>query len=79
METGIADIIKNEGKLDNAFEYGVGVGAGINIWKLQVIARYNWNFGTLGKLSDFTNIGLNDFKVENETFGGVTVSLACFF
>ena len=79
MEAGIADIIKNEGKLDNAFEYGVGVGAGINIWKLQLIARYNWNFGTLGKLSDFTNIGLNDFKVENETFGGVPVSLACFF
>ena len=25
-------------------EYGVGVGGGIDIWKLRLIARYNWNW-----------------------------------
>ncbi len=30
----------------NRFEWGVGVGLGINIWKIQVAGKYNWNFGT---------------------------------
>ncbi len=79
LEGGLAGVIKGEASLKNAFEYGVGVGAGINVWKVQAIVRYNWNFGTLGKLADFRNIEIGDFKVENETFGGVSVSLAYFF
>ena len=63
----------------NAFDYGVGIGAGVNVWKLQAIVRYNWNFGPLGDLRDFTDIGYGDLKVENETFGGISVHLACFF
>lgn len=64
---------------NNAFDYGVGIGAGVNVWKLQAIVRYNWNFGPLGNLKDFTDIGFGDFKVENETFGGISVHLAYFF
>ena len=64
---------------NNAFDYGVGIGAGVNVWKLQAIVRYNWNFGPLGDLKDFTDIGFGDFKVENETFGGISVHLAYFF
>ncbi len=79
LEGGLASVIKGETSLKNAFEYGVGVGAGINVWKVQAIVRYNWNFGTLGNLADFRNIEIGDFKVENETFGGVSVSLAYFF
>lgn len=79
LEGGLAGVIKGETSLKNAFEYGVGVGAGINVWKVQAIVRYNWNFGTLGNLADFRNIEIGDFKVENETFGGVSVSLAYFF
>lgn len=79
LEGGLAGVIKGEASLKNAFEYGVGVGAGINVWKVQAIVRYNWNFGTLGNLADFRNIEIGDFKVENETFGGVSVSLAYFF
>lgn len=63
----------------NAFEYGLGVGAGLDVWKLQVIVRYNWNFGVLGSLKDFTNINLGDLKSENEAFGGISVHLAFFF
>ena len=63
----------------NSFEYGLGVGAGLDVWKLQVIVRYNWNFGVLGSLKDFTNIQLDDLKSENEKFGGISVHLAFFF
>lgn len=76
---GVAGLGKGDVSLDNAFEYGVGVGAGVNVWKLQAIVRYNWNFGTLGKLADFKEIGLDDLKTENETFGGISVSVAFFF
>lgn len=30
----------------NRFEWGVGVGLGLNIWKIQIAGKYNWNFGT---------------------------------
>ena len=63
----------------NSFEYGLGVGAGLDVWKLQVIVRYNWNFGVLGSLKDFTNIQLDDLKSENEKFGGISLHLAFFF
>lgn len=33
----------------NRLEYGVGVGAGIEVWKLQIVARYNWALSPLGK------------------------------
>lgn len=75
----LAGIVKVETSLANAFEYGVGLGAGLNVWKLQAIVRYNWNFGTLGKLSDFKDLQIGDFKTENETFGGISVSVAFFF
>lgn len=63
----------------NAFEYGLGVGAGLDVWKLQVVVRYNWNFGVLGSLKDFTDIELGDLKSDNEKFGGISVHLAFFF
>ena len=79
LEGGIKGVVDGSTSLENTFEYGVGVGAGLNLWKLQAIVRYNWNFGTLGNLSDFKDLGLGDFKTENETFGGVTESVAYFF
>ena len=29
------------------FEWGVGAGLGVEIWKLQIAGKFNWNFGTL--------------------------------
>lgn len=46
------------------WEYGLGVGGGLEIWKIQVIARYNWNFNPVAE----------DVRV-----GGVTLSLAFLF
>ena len=71
--------LKEELTGKNAFEYGLGVGAGLDIWKFQAIVRYNWNFGVLGSLKDFTGINVGDLKSEHETFGGVSVHLAYFF
>lgn len=55
------------------FEYGVGIGGGLDIWRFQIAARYNWNFGNLLK----TDVGFDTFK--NANFSGVTLSLAYFF
>ena len=68
-----------EGK--KRFEYGVGIGAGVNVWRLQLIARYNWNFGSLYNVKGWDAIKdhIPDLKRENEHFGGVTLSLAYMF
>ena len=78
VETEVLGISAGD-KGKNAFEYGLGVGAGIDVWKLQVVVRYNWNFGVLGSLKDFTDIELGDLKSDNEKFGGISVHLAFFF
>ena len=63
------------------FEYGLGLGAGVNVWKLQFIARYNWNFGSLYNVDGWDDIKphLKDLNSKSENFGGVTLSLAFLF
>ena len=56
-------------------DYGIGLGAGINVWKLQAIVRYNWNFGTMGNLENF--VGMETLK--NTVYGGLSVNVAYFF
>lgn len=64
----------------NRLEYGLGLGAGIEIWEFQLVCRYNWNFGPLldsaGKVDASTawSQGLN-----KSNFGGVTLSLSWLF
>ena len=61
----------------NRWEYGVGAGVGLDIWKFQVIARYNWN---LGSFSD--GMAMSDISKAFQggaNFGGVTLSLAYLF
>jgi hypothetical protein len=33
------------------FEWGVGVGLGLNIWKIQIAGKYNWNFGSFADVT----------------------------
>ncbi|MBE6238847.1 MAG: PorT family protein [Bacteroidales bacterium] len=72
---GLEKVVKG----GNGLDYGLGLGAGINVWKLQAIVRYNWNFGVLGSYEDFADIDPSGIKFEDETFGGITVSVAFFF
>lgn len=59
--------------------YGVGLGGGIEVWRFQVLCRYNWNLGPL-----FNDSGKADFSelkgaFEDRHFGGVTLSVAFLF
>ncbi len=66
-------------------EYGLGLGGGINVWRLQILARYCWNFGSLYLPDKFSEVGgylqdhISQLKTDNEHFGGVTVSVAFLF
>jgi hypothetical protein len=64
---------------ERTLDYGVGLGAGINVWRLQAIVRYNWNFGAMGSFDDFKEINLGELKTDDQTYGGITVNLAFFF
>ena len=50
-ETSAQDVINGLKKA----EWGLGVGLGINFWKIQVAGKYNWNFGEITQ-TDFTKV-----------------------
>lgn len=60
------------------FEYGLGLGAGLEIWKLQVSFKYFWNFGDIystgGNLADSTKDA-----IKGKSFNGIMASVAVFF
>ena len=64
------------------WEYGLGLGAGVDIWKIQFSVKYFWNFGSLysesGKMNDVGQTVKNAFK-DGRNFNGVTFSLAFMF
>jgi hypothetical protein len=72
--TGIRSSIRN---VDKKFEYGIGVGGGIDIWKLRLTARYNWNLGPLLKDGRFPEGAAFEFPDDN--YKGLTLSLSFFF
>lgn len=62
----------------NRFEYGVGVGLGIQLWRhFQITGQYNWSLG------DLVNSGFaeEEFKriFDESNFSGYTLSLAIIF
>ena len=61
------------------FEYGLGLGAGLEVWRFQVLCRYNWNFGPL--FNDGKELDIPQLKdaLKDKNFGGVTLSLAYLF
>lgn len=67
----------------NRFEYGLGLGIGLEIWRFQVIGRYNWNFGAL--YSGQENFSAEPYKnavheaLRGNTYGAVTLSVAFLF
>lgn len=77
--------VKNQWNVLNRLEYGLGLGVGIDIWKLQVIGRYNWNFGALldagGTLPDMENVmsNIKSSVFKGNNFGGMTLTVAFLF
>ena len=69
----------------NRLEYGLGLGGGLEIWKVQVVCRYNWNFGQLfyasGTAADTADFFGNakESVFDGKNFGGVTLSVALLF
>lgn len=66
----------------NRLEYGVGVGVGLDIWRIQVIGRYNWNFGGLiaAKEGDgLFNEQLLKEAMQGANYGGFTLTAAILF
>lgn len=80
-----ADSRKNNWSRLNRFEYGLGVGVGIEVWKFQVIGRYNWNFGSLYARDDASEPDFSLTGIMREAFsgghnlGGFTLSLSLLF
>lgn len=77
--------VQNKWEGVNRLEYGLGLGAGIEVWKLQLVCRYNWNFGDLfdaegntAAFNDMMELAKDSVKNGNN-FGGVTLSLAFLF
>ncbi len=58
------------------FEYGLGLGVGLDIWRFQVIGRYNWNFGSLYQANETYRENIN---LKNGNYGGFTLSVAFLF
>ena len=58
-------------KSTDCLEYGVGLGGGLQIWRLQVAARYNFT------VADFSKVDLE--TVRDANFDGVSLSLTYFF
>lgn len=62
-------------------DYGLGIGGGIEIWRLEIAARYNWNFGKLYDVQGWDEIKdhIGSLGVDNANFGGVTLNVSYFF
>lgn len=81
---GVEKIVKDFKDLNlNRFEYGLGVGAGVEFWRLQLAVKYFWNFGELtGEAKDLAGTisgAAYDAISDGKSFSGINVSLALFF
>ncbi len=60
----------------NRLDFGVGLGAGIDFWKLQITGKYNW---ALGKLQDVGSIQINGQTLKDAKIDGFQLSIAYIF
>lgn len=65
------------------FEYGLGLGAGLEVWKFQLSFKYFWNFGDIydkgGNMKDAVSDNLKDLVNNGNNFNGIMASVAFFF
>ncbi len=76
LADGLKDSLKK-------FEYGLGLGAGLEVWKLQLSFKYFWNFGDIydkgGNFKDAASDTVRDLVNKGNNFNGIMVSAALFF
>ena len=61
------------------FEYGLAIGGGIEVWRLQITCRYNWNFGPLFGAELPASLKEVKDMLGESNFRGVTLSMAFLF
>ncbi len=61
------------------FKYGIGLGAGFDIWRLQVSGRYNWDLGNVATFEWDKFIDQAPEIVKGGKNKGFELSLAFFF
>ncbi len=71
-----AKVFKDELK---KVEYGLGLGAGIDVWRLQISAKYFWNFGKIYETGDTAESTIRDAVNNGNNFNGIMASVAFFF
>ena len=55
------------------FNYGIGAGVGLDIWKLQIVGKYNWDLGPL------SNDNIMSGNLDNAKLKGFQLSVGLFF
>ncbi|HIZ85671.1 MAG TPA: PorT family protein [Candidatus Coprenecus stercoravium] len=63
----------------NRFQYGIGLGAGIYIWRFQLSFKWNWDLNPTFKSREYTVLGQTVELKNNNKFNGGELSLAFFF
>lgn len=71
---GLYDQVVGVSETKNRLSYGAGVGAGIQLWALQITAQYVWDFGSI---SNVENASWDDFNDSN--FSGCNITVALMF
>jgi hypothetical protein len=62
----------------NRLDYGLSLGAGLEIWKLQVSGKYSWSFGQLAPGGSL-HIDSDDWKLDDANMRGFELSVAFLF
>lgn len=84
-QTGGEQVVKNSWDNLSRLEYGLGTGIGLELWRLQIVGRYNWNFGNLfnpsGELVSGEEVvdALKNSVLQGKNMSGFTISVALMF
>lgn len=70
-------LIDSRAKIDelNSWDGGIGLGAGIDIWKAQITFKYVWGIGNVGSYKQNVGGSLEDISLQNRT---IQLSLGFF-
>lgn len=75
---GLNETVKNWDNVKNRFEYGVGLGAGVELFRhLQVSVKYFWNLGNV--YGSEINLGSISQEIATSKCNGIAASVAILF